>query len=257
MGGVRPKAKKKRSRVRIDTLLVERGMAESRHRAQAMVMAGAVSVDGTRIDKSGRGVDPECVVTLKETCQYVSRGGLKLEGALDAFGIEVGGLVVMDVGASTGGFTDCLLKRGAHRVYAIDVGKGLLHYRLRQDERVRLLESRNIRYLERPEVEEGRSVDMAVVDVSFISLEKVLPRVREFLKDGAAVLALIKPQFEAGRGEVGKGGIVRDPAMHRAVVSRMGEFAAAAGFEVEGVTESPIKGAKGNREFWMYLKTVF
>ncbi len=242
---------KKSGKVRIDVLLVERGFTRSRQRAQALIMAGRVTVGGVVIDKAGTPVDPEGEVGIKEELPFVSRGGLKLEGALDGFGIDVKELTVMDVGSSTGGFTDCLLKRGAARVFAVDVGRGLMDYGLRSDERVHLLEGRNIRHLSEEEV--GEKVDLAVIDVSFISLMKVIPKVKEFLKPRGRVLALVKPQFEVGRKEVGKGGIVKDPAKHRAAVDGIKAFSEAEGFRVLGETESPIRGAKGNREFWLYL----
>jgi len=214
-------------------------------------MAGKVMSGSVIIDKPGKEVDPEAVITVKESLPFVGRGGVKLAGFLDETGIDASGLVAMDVGASTGGFTDCLLKRGALRVYAVDVGKGLIDVSLRGDPRVRLLEEKNIRHLEPSEI--GEAVDLVVIDVSFISLEKVLPKVREFVKEGGLVLALIKPQFEVGKGQVGKGGIVRDPEQHRAVVERIGQFSEGLGFTVRSTGTSPILGAKGNREFWICL----
>ncbi len=238
---------------RIDRLIVDRGLAESRHKAQALIMARRVLYNGRVIDKAGTLVRDDGEVTIKEGPRYVSRGGTKLEGALgeDGFAIDVRGLKVLDVGSSTGGFTDCLLKNGALGVTAVDVGRGIIEASLRDDERVRVLEQTNIRYVTTEELPE--KFDMAVIDVSFISLRKVLPRVREFIKDGGRVLALIKPQFEVGKGEVGKGGIVRDSGKHRAVVEGLKTFSKEEGFEVNGVMESPIKGAKGNKEFWIYL----
>ncbi len=237
---------------RLDALLVDRGLVETMAKAQSLIMAGRALVDGVVVDKPGNAVKEGCVVELKEGMPYVGRGGVKLAGALDEFKIDVKGLFAMDVGSSTGGFTDCLLKRGAAFVYAVDVGKGILDYTLRHDSRVSVLEERNIRGLEFSEV--GRKVDIAVIDVSFISLEKVLPKVKEFVKEGGAVVALIKPQFEVGKGEAGKGGIVRDPERHRAVVERISAFSASAGFSPVSTCLSPITGAKGNREFWIYLK---
>jgi len=241
-------------RRRLDALLVDMGLAETMTKAHALIMAGHALVDGVVVDKPGNTVKDGCVVELKEVMPYVGRGGVKLAGALDEFNIAVKGLVAMDVGSSTGGFTDCLLKRGAQFVYAVDVGKGLLDYTLRNDARVRVLEERNIRGLDLSEV--GRKVDIAVIDVSFISLEKVLSKVREFVKDGGAVVALIKPQFEVGKGEVGKGGIVKDPERHRAVVERITDYSASAGFKPVSTCSSPITGAKGNKEFWIYLKVL-
>ncbi len=242
----------RRQKIRLDRLLVELGFVESRSRAQALIMAGKVMVDGEVVDKAGRPVEPTSRITLREGLPYVSRGGLKLEGFFVETGIDVRGLVVMDVGSSTGGFTDCLLKRGAKRVIAVDVGKGLLDWRLRNDKRVRLLEGRNIRYLKVEDV--GERVDMAVIDVSFISLEKVLPVVRGIVKEWGGVLCLVKPQFEVGKGMVGKGGVVNDPDKHRKVIERLKEFSKTLGFTILDVRESVIRGAKGNREFWLYLR---
>lgn len=240
---------------RIDKLLVERGLILSRQKAQALIMAGSVLVDGQRVDKAGTLIKLDSLITLKETPAFVGRGGLKLEGALgsgdEGFSLDVTGLSAMDVGSSTGGFTDCLLKSGASKVIAIDVGKGLMDQRLVADKRVTLLEGVNIRYLGADQL--PFVPDMAVIDVSFISLKKVLPKVGELIKAGGRVLALIKPQFEVGRGEVGKGGIVKDPEKHKAVIDALTSFAEEAGFIVEGVRESAIKGAKGNREFWILL----
>lgn len=216
-----------------------------------MIMAGKVMVGTVVVTKAGTPVDPDSVITLKEASPFVGRGGLKLAGALDAFGMDALGVTAIDIGASTGGFTDCLLKRGAAHVYAIDVGKGILDARLRGDARVTVLEGRNFRYLDPAEV--PVKADLAVIDVSFISLEKVLPKVKEFLKEGGCVLALVKPQFEVGKEEVGKGGIVREPALHKRVVERILEFSASIGFTPRSTAESPITGAKGNREFWVYL----
>ncbi|MCK5236114.1 MAG: TlyA family RNA methyltransferase [Deltaproteobacteria bacterium] len=239
---------------RIDKLLVEKGLCESRTKAQALIMAGAVLVDGVRIDKAGTVVKVESELKLKESLPFVGRGGLKLEGALSAggFDIDVKGLIVMDVGSSTGGFTDCLLKRGARKVIAIDVGKGLIDMKLREDERVELHEGCNIRHLASSDISEA--VDMAVIDVSFISLTKVLPNLKTFLKAGAKVVALIKPQFEVGKGEVGKGGIVKDAEKHKRVMEEIKNFATEEGFIVKGVMDSPIKGTKGNKEFLIYLE---
>lgn len=242
---------KRPEKERIDVLLVESGLAQSRHKAQALLMAGKVLVDGVTVDKAGKEVDRERAITLKEEMPYVGRGGVKLAGALDSFALDVTGFTAMDVGASTGGFTDCLLKRGARFIYAVDVGKGILDISLRNDTRVRVLEERNIRNLDPSEIPEP--IDLAVIDVSFISLEKVLPRVKDFLREGGGVLALIKPQFEVGKGRVGKGGVVRDPEKHREVVEKIKAFSASMGFGVIATAESPITGAKGNREFWIYL----
>jgi len=240
------------SRVRIDELLTRRGLAPSRTKARALVMAGAVYVDGRRVDKPGRLVDAGADVTVKERQPYVSRGGQKLAAFLDEKGVDVRGLVVLDVGSSTGGFTDCLLKRGAERVHAVDVGKGIIDWGLRQDERVHLIEGRNIRYLEPSEV--GEKVDLVVIDVSFISLEKVLPVIRNFLKAGGRVLALVKPQFEVGRRLVGKGGIVRDEAARLEALKHVRAFAEDLGYRTISEMECPVRGARGNVEYWLYLE---
>ncbi|OGP17234.1 MAG: hypothetical protein A2V21_303120 [Deltaproteobacteria bacterium GWC2_55_46] len=247
------KTGKKNKKLRIDSLLVEKGLVSSRERAQALIMAGKVLVAGLIVDKPGKEVDPEALLSLKEDLPFVGRGGVKLEGFLKSTGIDVTGLVAIDVGASTGGFTDCLLKRGAKKVYAIDVGKGLIDSRLRADPRVTVLEEKNFRYLDPSEV--GEPVDLAVIDVSFISLEKILPKTIEFLKEKATVLALIKPQFEVGKGQVGKGGIVRDTAKHAEVIEKIARFSEDLGFKVVEIGDSPISGTKGNKEFWIRLET--
>ncbi len=244
----------KPKKVRIDVLITELGLVKSRQRAQALIMAGRVVVNEHRVDKAGTKVDPEARVVVKEDLPYVGRGGLKLKGALDGFGIDPAGLIAMDVGSSTGGFTDCLLQAGVVKVYAVDVGKGLIDYSLRTDERVVLLEGVNIRYLEPGAIPD--KVGIVVIDVSFISLKKVLPVLRKFLGGKTMVLALVKPQFEVGKGRLGKGGIVKDPEQHRAVVEDMASFAEAEGYVVLGTVESPIKGAKGNKEFWLYLGSL-
>ncbi|GAB6063317.1 TlyA family RNA methyltransferase [Deferrisoma palaeochoriense] len=240
-------------RVRIDELLVQRGLAPSRQKAQALVLAGLVVVGDRRIEKPGQRVDPGAEVRLKgEYCPYVSRGGLKLEAGLRAFGLDPAGWVCADVGASTGGFTDCLLQHGARRVYAIDVGYGQLAWTLRQDPRVVALERQNIRTLPADAVPE--SVDLVVVDVSFISLRLVLPRAWELLRPGGRVVALVKPQFEVGREHVGKGGVVRDPERRREALEAVLGVAREIGFEVAGTAESPVPGAKkGNVEFLAHL----
>ncbi len=238
-------------RLRLDVLLVERGLAESRQRAAALVLAGKVLIEGQKALKAGQRVSLDAVLEVAEEGDtYVSRGGVKLAGALEALALKVGGLVAMDVGASTGGFTDCLLRRGAKTVYAVDVGYGQLAWKLRQDSRVVVLERINIRYLTHEQVPE--IVDLAVIDISFISLKKVIPKVFEFLKSGGRLLALIKPQFEVGRGQVGKGGVVRNPKLHTQVVEDLEAFCQNQGLEVEGVVESSLLGPKGNREFFIY-----
>lgn len=237
---------------RLDVLLVERGLVQSMEKAQALIMEGRVSVDGSVETKAGRSVAIESTVTIKEGPKFVGRGGLKLSGVLDDTGLSVEGLTVLDIGSSTGGFTDCLLKRGAAKVYAIDVGRGLLDYSLRNDRRVVLLEGRNFRHMTPEEV--GEKADLAVIDVSFISLDKILPNLAKgFLREGATVLALIKPQFEVGKGEVGKGGIVKDPGKHRRVIEKIVELSKELGFRPLEVRESKLPGAKGNKEFWCVL----
>jgi len=238
---------------RLDKLLVERGIAQSRERARAMIMAGKVAVDGKRTDKPGILIDLEAQVQLQGgDSRYVSRGGEKMEGALKAFAVDPRGMVVMDVGASTGGFTDCILQKGAEKVYAVDVGYGQLAWKLQKDPRVVNLERRNIRYLKRDEVRE--EIDLILIDTSFISIEKFLPHLLGFLKKGGTILGLIKPQFEVGRAEVGKGGVVRDKALHRKVIDRISHFSQGLGLKILGITESPLFGPKGNKEFFIYLK---
>jgi 23S rRNA (cytidine1920-2'-O)/16S rRNA (cytidine1409-2'-O)-methyltransferase len=237
-------------RVRLDQVLVAQGLVPSRQRAQAMVRAGLVRVAGALAERPDQMVDPGVSIGLDHAKAYVSRGGDKLAAALDAFGIDPAGRVCLDVGASTGGFTDILLQRGAARVMAVDVGYGQLAWSLRQDPRVTVLERVNIRHLERLPI----PADLAVIDVSFISLRLVLPRVRDLLSPPAEVVALVKPQFEVGKGAVGKGGIVRDPEQHRRVLSELRQFAEESGYQVAAEIPSPILGAKGNREFLLYLR---
>jgi len=241
-------------RQRIDLLLVERGLAESRTRAQALVMAGAVVVGETRIDKPGQLVDPASEIRLKEDAapqKYVSRGALKLEKALEAFPIEPAGKTCADLGASTGGFTDLLLQRGAARVYAVDVGYGQLHPKLRGDPRVVVRERENARNLTAEAL--GERVDLVVGDLSFISLRLILPAVKAILRPGGQAALLVKPQFEVGKGEVGKGGVVRDEAKRREALEGISTFARGLGFEVLGHAESPIEGPAGNREWLLGL----
>jgi 23S rRNA (cytidine1920-2'-O)/16S rRNA (cytidine1409-2'-O)-methyltransferase len=243
-------------RERLDKVLVTRGLAPSRERARSLILAGTVVVDGQLQAKAGTLVRPEAAIRLTHEPQpYVSRGGLKIEKALDFFSINPLGKVVMDVGASTGGFTDCLLQRGARRVYAVDVGYGQLAWKLQQDPRVINLQRRNIRHLRWEEV--GEKVDLAVVDTSFISLELVIPPTLTFLKEGGGLLTLVKPQFEVGKGEVGKGGVVRDAAQHRQTVEKIREFAEGEGLIPRGVMESPLRGPKGNKEFFFYCERPY
>jgi 23S rRNA (cytidine1920-2'-O)/16S rRNA (cytidine1409-2'-O)-methyltransferase len=240
---------------RLDKLLLDRGLAPSRERARALIMAAQVVVNDHVADKAGQMVRADAEIRIKgDVLPFVSRGGLKLQRALEEFGLDVTGLVALDVGASTGGFTDCLLQRGAKKVYAVDVGYGQLAWKLRQDERVVSMEKVNIRYLTADKLAERP--DLAVIDASFISLDKVLPATIGLIKDNGIIVALIKPQFEVGRGEVGKGGVVRDPAKHRAVIEGVQTLAESLKLEVRGVAESPILGPKGNREFLIYLEKV-
>jgi 23S rRNA (cytidine1920-2'-O)/16S rRNA (cytidine1409-2'-O)-methyltransferase len=244
-----------RVKERLDKLLLDRGLVSSRERARGIIMAGQVVVNDHVADKAGQLVAVDADIRLKgDVLPYVSRGGLKLQKALDEFGIDVAGMVVLDVGASTGGFTDCLLQRGAAKVYAVDVGYGQLAWKLRQDQRVVNMEKTNIRYLTMDKLAE--LPDFAVIDASFISLDKVLPATVSLLKEEGELVALIKPQFEVGRGEVGKGGVVRDPTKHQEVIRGVQTLAESLSLEVRGVTESPILGPKGNREFLMYLRKV-
>ena len=234
---------------RIDALLVARGLVESREKARVMVMEGAVVADNRTIVKPSTLVDEDAEVKILESPQFVSRGGLKLDYALDQFQIDANGLVAVDVGASTGGFTDCLLKRGARKVYAVDVGYGQLAYRLRQDPRVVVMERVNARYsFTLPE-----PVDLATVDVSFISLEKVVPTVAKLVKAGGQLIALVKPQFEAGKGQVSRGGVVKDPQVHASVLGRFISWAVEYGYRLGGLVASPILGAEGNKEFLILL----
>lgn len=240
---------------RLDKILVERGLVASRERARALILAGQVLVAETVVDKAGTQIFTEAEIRLKtDDIPYVSRGGLKLEKALNEFPVIVDGVIAIDVGASTGGFTDCLLQRGATKVYAVDVGYGQLDWKLRSDERVVNLERTNIRHLDSSSLSEKPS--LAVIDASFISLEKVLPPTLQLLSADAQVVALIKPQFEVGRGEVGKGGVVREQAKHDQVVERISAFVVASGCEIIGVAESPLLGPKGNREFLIAFQRV-
>jgi 23S rRNA (cytidine1920-2'-O)/16S rRNA (cytidine1409-2'-O)-methyltransferase len=252
-------------KVRLDVLLLEQQLADSRTKAQALIMAGQVKVDGQVTLKPATAISPDSKLTVDSGPRFVSRGGEKLEAALETFGIDVTGYVCADVGASTGGFTDCLLQRGAARVYAIDVGKGLLGWKLRKDPRVVIMEGTNARYIERlPE-----SIDFVTVDASFISLKKLLPVIKNWFtplqlppllekkgeeKEGSTIVALVKPQFEAGRKEVSRGsGVIRDPQIHKQVLQDVLGFAEQQGFGLNGLTRSPITGPKGNVEFLAWL----
>ena len=247
------------SKIRLDVLLVERGLAESRSQAQRLVMARQVRVDGQVVLRSAANISPNSVLTVEHSPRYASRGGEKLDAALQAFGVDVSGRVCADVGASTGGFTDCLLQHGASKVYALDVGRGILDWKLRQDSRVVILEGTNARYVERlPE-----AVAVITIDVSFISLKVLLPVIKSwFFTDGndnsslrGAVIPLIKPQFEAGRQQVGRGkGVIRDLAIHRQVLLDVLGFANRQGYAVHGLIRSPLVGPKGNVEFLTWLE---
>jgi len=240
-------------RVRLDRLLIERGMASSRERAKALILSGAVLVGEEVISKAGTLIRSQSNIRIKgEDSPYASRGGVKLKGAITAFDISVRDLVALDVGASTGGFTDCLLQEGARRVYAVDVGYGQLAWKLRCDPRVILFEKTNIRYFSGEAI--GETVDVATIDVSFISLKLVLPVVADIIRHGAFVLALIKPQFEAGREKIGKKGVIRDAQVHREVCDDIVSFSGTVNLKVEGTCESPITGPAGNREFFMYAR---
>jgi len=238
---------------RLDKLMLERGLAASIEKARALIMAGQVVVGDHTVDKAGQQVTMDTDIRLRgESLPYVSRGGLKLRKALDEFGIDVSGLVAVDVGSSTGGFTDCLLQAGAVKVFAIDVGYGQLAWKLQQDRRVVSMERTNIRTVTPDQLDESPA--LAVIDASFISLSKVLPATVGLLKPGSRIIALIKPQFEVGRGEVGKGGIVRDPAAHEKVIGDVRQSAQDLGLTVSGLCQSPITGADGNREFLILLQ---
>ena len=238
---------------RLDVLLVEQGLADSREKAKAIIMSGIVYVDNNKEDKAGTTFDETAKIEVRgNTLKYVSRGGLKLEKAMDHFGVELAGKVCMDVGASTGGFTDCMLQNGAVKVYSVDVGHGQLAWKLRNDERVVCMEKTNIRYVTPEDIDD--KIEFASIDVSFISLTKVLPAVKELLTDSGEIVCLIKPQFEAGREKVGKKGVVRDAAVHLKVLEHFLEHAKENNFTVLGITYSPIRGPEGNIEYLGYLK---
>jgi len=240
-----------KTKIRLDVALVERKLLESREKAARVILAGDVIVDGQRVDKAGALVAPGARIELAARPRFVSRGGDKLAHALATFAIEPRGRVAIDVGASTGGFTHCLLEQGAVKVYAVDVGQGQLDAKLRADGRVVVMEKTNARQLSPTAFADAP--DLATVDVSFISLEKVLPAIFNVLAPAGEAVALVKPQFEIGKGLVGKGGVVRDAAHHRSVLSRVARFAVLHGWHVRGVASSPLKGPKGNREFFLYL----
>ena len=241
-----------KTKKRLDVLLTEQGYADSRAKAQAIIMAGLVYVNGQKADKPGVSYEESVNIEVRgETCPYVSRGGLKLEKALRNFGIDPTGFVCSDSGASTGGFTDCLLQQGASKVFAIDVGYGQLDWKIRSDERVVVMERTNIRYVTPEDL--GEPLDLSVIDVSFIGLEIVLPTIKTLLKPTGQVLCLIKPQFEAGKENVGKKGVVRDPKIHQMVLDNFVALVDGLGFKILGLTFSPVKGPEGNIEFLGHL----
>lgn len=240
------------SKERLDVLLIRSGLAESREQAKRLIMAGEVSVNGEVETKPGRRFPADSSLSIRRKPRYVSRGGLKLEGAISDFGIDVTGAVALDVGASTGGFTDCLLQHGAKLVYAVDVGYGQLDYRLRRDDRVKPIERVNARYLT-PEMFD-QPPNIATIDVAFISLKLILPAVAKVIKNGAAVIALVKPQFEAGREKVEKGGVVRSPETHREVLESVRDISEELGLNVSALTFSPIMGPAGNIEFFLLAR---
>ncbi len=243
------------SKKRLDVLMSEQGWAESRQKAQAIIMSGLVFVDGKRIDKCGFAVKEDAKIEIHgKTLPYVSRGGLKLEKAMKTWPITLDGVTAMDCGASTGGFTDCMLQNGAKKVYAVDVGYGQLDWKLRQDERVVCMERTNARYLTKEQIPEP--LDFISIDVSFISLGLILPALRPLLAENAELVALIKPQFEAGREKVGKKGVVRDPSVHLEVLEQFLTHAAASDFTVKGITFSPIRGPEGNIEYLGWLSAA-
>ncbi len=242
-------------KVRLDALLTDKGLFESRAKAQRAIMAGEVLVNEQKIDKPGTGVDPDSTLRLLGSkLKYVSRGGLKLEKALEIFPLQLQGKVMADLGASTGGFTDCALQNGAAKVYALDVGYGQLAWQLRNDARVVNMERTNVRFLEQDSLPE--QMDVVTIDVAFISLTLVLPAARKILKDGGVLVALIKPQFEAGRDKIGKHGVVKDAAVHLTVIHKVVECARSLGFQAAGLDFSPIKGPEGNIEYLLYLTTT-
>jgi 23S rRNA (cytidine1920-2'-O)/16S rRNA (cytidine1409-2'-O)-methyltransferase len=236
-------------KIRLDQLLMEKGLAESREKARRLILAGQVLVDGQPAPKPGHTVSPDREIVLKEVERFVSRGGEKLEGAMEAFKLDLTGKVCLDIGSSTGGFTDCMLQHGAAKVYAVDVGKGQLHWKLREDPRVVVMEEVNARYLTTADISEP--ADFASIDTSFISLTNILPAVKGLLKPGGEIVSLIKPQFEAGKEEVDKGrGVITDPAIHEAVVAKIKQFGTKTlSLKWLGLAVSPLKGPKGNIEF--------
>jgi 23S rRNA (cytidine1920-2'-O)/16S rRNA (cytidine1409-2'-O)-methyltransferase len=240
---------------RLDKLLVDKGLVQSRERAKTIILSGMVMVSDRVVDKVETLVERDSRIRVKgRDHPYVSRGGLKLAQALRGFQVDPKGKVAMDIGASTGGFTDCLLQKGAKKVYAVDVGYGQLAWKLRHDPRVVNLERKNIRYLKPQEI--GQKVDLVVIDTSFISVEKFLPTILPMVQEEGEIVALLKPQFEVGKGEVGKGGVVRDKRKHQQVLDRISRFSKSIGLKVRGTMESPLLGPKGNKEFFIYLEKI-
>lgn len=240
---------------RLDKLLLDKGLAPTRQKAQAFIAAGLVFVNGVRADKAGVQFPVDAELQVKgNPCPYVSRGGLKLEAALDVFQVDPAGFICADIGASTGGFTDCLLQRGAAKVYAVDVGYGQLDWKLRQDQRVVVMERTNARYLQKNDFADA--LDLAVVDASFISLKLLLPPLLQLFQTNIAIIALIKPQFEVGKGKVGKGGVVRDEQLHDLVVTEITQFGHSCNLLTRGVIPSPILGPKGNKEFLVFFTST-
>lgn len=245
----------KTPKIRLDNLLVDRGISSTHERARAMIMAGAILIGGKRTDKAGMLVAPDVEIKITgEDHPYVSRGGLKLKGALETFGIDVHDFIVLDVGASTGWFTDCLLQEGAAKVYALDVGYGQLAWKLRQNPQVNIIERTNIRHFDGTGIHD--SLDMATVDTSFISLKLVIPPISKLIKVGGIIVALIKPQFEVERAEVEKRGVVINPALRQKVITDIDVFSRNLNLEVMGTCKSPLLGPAGNKEFFIYLKTT-
>ncbi|MBW2467294.1 MAG: TlyA family RNA methyltransferase [Deltaproteobacteria bacterium] len=238
-------------KTRLDKLLLEKKLAPTRQKAQALIGAGQVLVNNKLADKAGALVEDSARIEIKESCPFVSRGGYKLEAGLQYFAIDPSGSVCMDIGASTGGFTDCLLQHDARKVYSVDVGYGQLAWKLRQDPRIVIMERTNARYLTKDDI--GEPIDLAVIDASFISLKLLIPPLLPLFRNKISILALIKPQFEVGRGRVGKGGVVRDPELHQEVIDAIIDFCSNLGLKNYGVTPSPILGPKGNKEFLIYL----
>lgn len=243
----------KTSKVRLDRLLVEKGMASTQEKARALIYSGLVRINQVPALKPGKSVDPGSPIELKQAEHpYVGRGGVKLEGALKVFQVQVKDKVALDIGASTGGFSHCLLLGGIKRVYAVDVGYGQLAWEIRQDPRVKVMERKNARFLSRSEI--GEQIDLIVVDTSFISLKLIIPPLLPILKDCGEIVALIKPQFEVGKGKVGKGGVVRNEEDQKTVIEDLSQYFRERGLSVSGTVESPIQGAKGNREYFIYMQ---